>query len=185
MIFRDDFLKNVEIYKNKTIEITTNKKTIFALSIPYKKKKYFNGLFLIRSGKIIKEFTKNKLPNYGVFDEKRYFSVNKKYSENILNLKRKRIKFLICEDMWRENKDLKNENIDLIISINASPYEIGKDKTRKRVAKKNAVNSNSELIYLNSVGSQDDLIFDGGSFLMDKMGNIISQESFFSDLIRL
>ena len=181
MILRDDFLKKVEIYKNKTVEITTNKKTIFALSIPYKKKKYFNVLLLIRSGKIIKEFTKNKLPNYGVFDEKRYFSVNKKYSENILNLKRKRIKFLICEDMWRENKDLKNENIDLIISINASPYEIGKDKSRKRVAKKNAINSNSELIYLNSVGSQDDLIFDGGSFLMDKLGNIISQQSFFSE----
>ena len=131
LILRSDFLENVEIYKNKIVEITINKKTIFSLSIPHKKKKIFNSLFLIKSGKIIKEFTKSKLPNYGVFDEKRYFSVKKKYSDNILKLKRKRIKFLICEDMWRENKAFKNENIDLIISINASPYEIGKDRIRK------------------------------------------------------
>ena len=181
LILRSDFLENIEIYKNKIVEITINKKTIFSLSIPHKKKKIFNSLFLIKSGKIIKEFAKSKLPNYGVFDEKRYFSVKKKYSDNILILKRKRIKFLICEDMWRENKAFKNENIDLIISINASPYEIGKDRIRKWVAKKNAVISNSKLIYLNSVGSQDDLIFDGGSFLMDKIGNIISQEKFFSE----
>ena len=66
--------------------------------------------------------------------------------------------------MWKKTK-LLNENIDLIISINASPYEIEKDRIRKRVAKKNVVISSSKLIYLNSVGSQDDLIFDGGSFL--------------------
>ena len=75
LLLRSDFLENVEIYKNKIVEITINKKTIFSLSIPHKKKKIFNSLFLIKSGKIIKEFTKSKLPNYGVFDEKRYFSV--------------------------------------------------------------------------------------------------------------
>ena len=135
MLLRSDFLEKVEIYKNKIVEITINKKTIFSLSIPFKKK-IFNSLFLIKSGKIIKEFTKSKLPNYGVFDEKRYFSVEKKYSDNILKLKNKRIKFLICEDMWRENKAFKNENIDLIISINASPYEIGKDRIRKGLQRK-------------------------------------------------
>ena len=70
LLFREDFIEKVNLYKNRIIKLTTKKKTIFALSIPLQKEKLFNGLLLIRSGKVLKTFIKKKLPNYGVFDEK-------------------------------------------------------------------------------------------------------------------
>ena len=73
-------MTKIELYKKKILGISRNTKTILVLSIPQKKKKkqIYNSLLLIKSGKIIKQFFKKNLPNYGVFDEKRYFSVNKK-----------------------------------------------------------------------------------------------------------
>ena len=181
LLFREDFIEKVNLYKNRIIKLTTKKKTIFALSIPLQKEKLFNGLLLIRSGKVLKTFIKKKLPNYGVFDEKRYFSFDKKIMDNDFKLRNKKIKFLICEDMWGNEHLKKQDKVDLIISLNASPFEIGKDKTRKKIAKENVSFFNSKLIYLNSVGSQDDLVFDGGSFLMNKNGQVISQEKIFEE----
>lgn len=185
LIFRDDFMTKIELYKKKILEISRNTKTILVLSIPQKKKQIYNSLLLIKSGKIIKQFFKKNLPNYGVFDEKRYFSVNKEFTNNIFKLKNKNIKFLICEDMWGKDHFRKNEKVDLIISINASPFELGKDKKRKKIAKENARFFRSKVLYLNSVGAQDDLVFDGGSFLMNGSGEIEYQEEYFKESSRI
>lgn len=172
----------MEFFKKKILSITKKQRTILLLNIPQEeKKKIFNVLFLIKNGKIVFKKNKSILPNYGVFDEKRYF-----YSEEIDTsfylYKSKKIKFLICEEMW-SGKFLKinNDNYDFTVSINASPFEI--EKFSQRIKKsRNAVKAfNSDLIYLNHVGCQDELIFDGGSFLMNKGGEIIAQAKFFQE----
>ena len=182
LLLRNDFIKKVEFFKKKILSITKKQRTILLLNIPQEeKKKIFNVLFLIKNGKVVFKKNKSILPNYGVFDEKRYF-----YSEEIDTSfylhKSKKIKFLICEEMW-SGKFLKknNDNYDFTISINASPFEI--EKFSQRIKKsRNAVEAfNSDLIYLNHVGCQDELIFDGGSFLMNKAGEIIAQAKFFQE----
>ena len=182
LLFRKDFLKKVEIFKQKIINLTKNKKTIFALSIPLSKiNEITNALLLVQSGKIIYSVQKKILPNYGVFDEKRYFSSTQIKTE-YFNYSNKKIEFLICEDMWTNDFiKKKKEKLDLIVVINASPFEIGKFKLRQSHASKRAKYFQSNLVYVNLVGSQDDLIFDGGSFVMDKLGKIVIQEKFFEE----
>ncbi len=173
----------METYKKKIIKLTQNKKTIFVLSVPQKFKNIItNCLLIIDSGKVVHKVIKTQLPNYGVFDEKRYFFENIERT-NYFKYKKKKIKFLICEDMWIDDYSENNDNkkIDLIVIINASPFEIGKFKLRKKLASQRAKFFKSNLIYLNLVGAQDDLIFDGGSFVMNKSGKIILQKEFFSD----
>ncbi len=133
-------------------------------------------------GKVIYSIQKSELPNYGVFDERRYFTTQEQNNKYFL-YKEKKIQFLICEDMWSDEflKNKSNKKPDLIIVINASPFEIGKFNLRKALAKKRVKHFKSKLIYVNSVGSQDDLIFDGGSFFMNQDGNIVLQEKFFEE----
>ncbi len=183
LLLRKDFIEKINIFKKKIIDLTKKNRTIFALSIPtLSNESIYNSLLLIQSGKIIYSIQKNELPNYGVFDERRYFkSANQ--SKNCFVYKKKKIQFLICEDMWTDNflKNKSNVKLDLIVVINASPFEIGKFYSRKSLAKKRVHYFESDLVYINTVGSQDDLIFDGGSFYMNKHGKIILQEKFFDE----
>ena len=180
LLLRKDFHKKIEKYKKKIIHLTKDTNTIFALNIPeINRQEIINSLQLFKSGKLIYNYHKIELPNYGVFDEKRYFTCNNS-NQDLFKFKNLKIKFLICEDMWAENYFTQvNRNLDLIIIINASPYEINKFKLRQKNASKKAIYSKAKLIYLNSVGSQDELIFDGGSFFMNQSGKIIKQISFF------
>ena len=120
-MLRKDFIKKINEYKIKVVKLTKKSKTIFVLSIPVNEKnQIINSLLLIQSGKIIQSFEKKELPNYGVFDEKRYFS--SKTKKKLLNYNNKNIDFLICEDMWSDNFESykSNHKIDYIFIINAS-----------------------------------------------------------------
>ena len=134
--------------------------------------KVWNSAFIINNKKTISIYDKQILPNYGVFDEKRYFE--KGCKNTAINIKGNKIGLLICEDSWNFNNiyNQKLKNIDFLISINASPYEKGKEKVRinffKKLSKKHAFN----LIYLNTIGGQDEIVFDGSSFIVDRDGNI-------------
>ncbi len=182
LLLREDFIKKTELYKTKLISLSKNKKTIIVLNVPNNEKgKLYNSLFLFRNGSIVFKKDKSILPNYGVFDEKRYFKTNG-VDKDFFIYKESKIKFLICEEMWSDDYMSHNKNnCDFVISLNASPFELKKFNIRKKIAKKNIQNYNSNLIYLNLVGSQDDLIFDGGSFVMNRKGQIVFQGNFFSD----
>ena len=182
LIFRNDFLKKILVYKKKIQNLTTNKKTILVLNIPEKRNgKIFNSLFLFQNGSVIFKKNKSTLPNYGVFDEKRYFSVEEN-KESLFHYQDKKIKFLICEEMWSKDYMLQNKRkADLIICINASPFEINKFEKRKEYAIQNVKFFESDLIYINYVGCQDELIFDGGSFFMNTDGVILQQGDFFKE----
>ncbi|PPR37474.1 MAG: Glutamine-dependent NAD(+) synthetase, partial [Alphaproteobacteria bacterium MarineAlpha8_Bin1] len=94
----------------------------------------------------------------------------------------KNLKFFICEDLWASDLTKKEKKkTKLIFVLNASPFEINKFKKRINISKKNAIHFNSPLIYLNLVGAQDDIVFDGGSFFMNQSGEIIDCASFFEE----
>ena len=131
-----------------------------------KNKLLFNSISLLYGGKINKVYDKQKLPNYGVFDERRYFSPSKK--PGVFKHKGKVFGLLICEDIWEEGplEELSKLNVDYVVCVNASPYEFNKTKNKFTIIQNrlNALNDFT-LIYLNCVGGQDELLFDGNSFI--------------------
>jgi len=111
---------------------------------------------------------KTHLPNYDVFDEKRYFKCSGLAFPdfNIITINNERLLILICEDMWSLNVDHVNEKIDKVIVINASPWDTTKVAKRQAIAKEIATKLECSLYYCNQVGGQDELVFDGSSFVV-------------------
>ena len=131
-----------------------------------KNKLLFNSISLLYGGKINKVYDKQKLPNYGVFDERRYFSPSKK--PGVFKHKGKVFGLLICEDIWEKGplEELSKLNVDYVVCVNASPYEFNKTKNKFTIIQNRLNNLNDfTLIYLNCVGGQDELLFDGNSFI--------------------
>ncbi len=131
-----------------------------------KNKLLYNSVSLLYGGKINKVYDKQKLPNYGVFDERRYFTSGKK--SGIFRHKGKVFGLLICEDIWEEGplEELSKLNVKYVVCVNASPYEFDKTKNKFKIIQNRLDKLNDfNLIYLNSVGGQDELLFDGNSFI--------------------
>ncbi|WP_330205198.1 NAD+ synthase [Cyanobacterium sp. Dongsha4] len=159
------------------------------------KKPLYNSSALIRNGKIETFFHKRLLPTYDVFEEDRYFSAGNE--ANYFYLDDVKIGVTICEDLWNQEdfwgkknyttnplKDLVNIDVDLIVNLSASPYVVEKQKIRERMLIYLSKQYKKSLIYVNQVGGNDDLIFDGNSFIVDKKGNIINKAiNFQQDLI--
>ncbi len=143
-------------------------------------KNLYNAAVLISNGKIQGKYYKKALPNYGVFDEKRYFSSGKTKDTFIVN--RKSVQLSICEDIWVQS--FVNKNQSLHINISCSPYEVDKLKKRERILKQRAKEMKATIIYVNIVGGQDELIFDGSSLVVNAQGQIIAKaKSFEEDLM--
>ena len=146
-----------------------------------KNKLLYNSISLLYRGKINKVYDKQELPNYGVFDEKRYFSPGKK--PGIFKHKGKIFGLLICEDIWEMGplEELNKLNVEYVICVNASPYEFNKTKNKFNIIQ-NRLNKLNDLnlIYLNSVGGQDELLFDGNSFITKPKKHNVNNLSYFS-----
>mgnify|MGYP000548316728 FL=1 len=167
LLLNDEFIEECNYFLIKVAMKFPHLKII--VGHPRKHKKLlFNSASLLFKGKILKTYDKKILPNYGVFDEKRYFEAGNK--SVIFNHKGKKFGLLICEDIWTPGpgEELAAQNVDYIICINASPYEINKKNKRfTQVNKRILALGNTALIYVNLVGGQDELLFDGGSFIND------------------
>lgn len=139
----------------------------------------FNSAAILQGGIQKGFYHKQSLPNYGVFDEKRYF--NKGNNQVLFDYKGITIGLLICEDIWREEpiKSLKKSGADVVVVINASPFEVGKQDDRKALLSRQAKANNLPIVYANCVGGQDDLVFDGGSMIVNADGNIAHEASRF------
>ena len=180
LVLREDFLDACTKALKKIAKALPFIKVI--VGHPLKKdSKIYNSASLLFNGKIQGTYSKQTLPNYGVFDENRYFKSGKK--EFIFTHKTSKIGLLICEDAWSflPSKLLKKKSVDGIIVINASPYEIEKSNARIKVISKLARETKSTVIYLNAIGGQDELIFDGGSFVINKEAKLLHQSSFFKE----
>ncbi|WP_350561315.1 NAD+ synthase [Psychrobacter sp. CAL346-MNA-CIBAN-0220] len=132
----------------------------------------FNSAAILHNGHQKGFYHKQFLPNYGVFDERRYF--DKGRNQVLFDYKGITIGLLICEDLWEKGPitDLKKQGADLVVSLNASPFEMEKQHTRKAMLTKRSREHHLPIIYVNAVGGQDDLVFDGGSIVVQADGNI-------------
>lgn len=161
------------------------------------KKNLYNSVALINNGKVHQNFHKRLLPTYDVFEEDRYFSAGNEV--NYFNLDGVRIGVTICEDLWNDEQfwgkksyeinplqELVNLDIDLIINLSASPYIVGKQKVREAMLNHIVSKYKKPIIYVNQVGGNDDLIFDGYSCGLNKIGKIIARcQPYNEDLIYL
>ncbi|STZ08227.1 Glutamine-dependent NAD(+) synthetase [Moraxella caprae] len=132
----------------------------------------FNSAAILQSGNQKGFYHKQCLPNYGVFDEKRYFKKGR--NQVLFDYKGLTIGLLICEDIWHEApiKALKDEGAEMVVVLNASPFEVGKQAERKALIARQSSTHKLPIIYVNTVGAQDDIVFDGGSIVSQADGEI-------------
>ena len=147
--------------------------------------KRYNAAAFIRNGRVEAVARKHDLPNYEVFDEKRYFTAW--HEPCIVEVKGVRFGVTICEDIWWPEAPAmaKAAGAEVILSINASPYHKRKQATRHDVFREWIKVARLPMVYLNLVGGQDELVFDGASTVMDGQGNVVQQLPFFEEALEL
>lgn len=141
----------------------------------------YNSAAVMKDGVVLGIYNKHNLPNYSVFDEKRYFSPG--HQHLVFEYLGHKFGVLICEDIWSINtvKQLSQLNVETILVLNASPYEVGKPQHRVQTLTELSKQLNVHLVYLNQVGGQDDLIFDGSSFIINHDGEVALQAPSFKE----
>src|SRR5690606_40677031 len=127
---------------------------------------------VLRDGAIVANYRKQELPNYSVFDEKRYFKHGR--DTCIFELKGIRVALLICEDIWEPDpaRAAKANGAQLIVVINGSPYSLLYQERRESVVRERVKDTGLPVVYMNLLGGQDELVFDGGSFVMNASGEV-------------
>jgi len=158
-----------------------------------KGKPLYNSAAFLNKGTVESLTHKTLLPNYDIFDEYRYFEPNTDF--RVINFKGKKIALTICEDLWniQDNPlytvnpmdELISQKPDLIINIAASPFNYHQTKIRKEVLKRNAEKYELPLFYVNHVGAQTELLFDGGSLVMNSKGKIVEELKYFAEDFRI
>lgn len=140
-----------------------------------------NACAVFRDGKVVAAYRKHLLPNYSVFDEARYFEAGKEAA--VFTLNGVRIGINICEDVWQPDpaRAAKAAGAECIIAINGSPYELESQVMRECVVRDRVREIRLPVVYLNMVGGQDELVFDGGSFAMDADGEVVFRAKAFGE----
>ncbi len=199
LLERDDLVETLE----KTMceiqkHIPSDLAVIYGTLTRNKSKKgrpYFNSAILLQKSKKPQVFNKQLLPTGDVFDEARFIE-HGDLSKNVFKLKGKKFFLTICEDIWAwdykkgsssyiENplKKIKEKNVDLVVNLSASPWFPGKEKMRHHVAQETAKHFKAPILYANLVGAQDEIIFDGASFVLSPQGKKMMQcQAFEEDL---
>jgi len=135
-----------------------------------------DAVAVLHEGRIVATQFKHHLPNYGVFDERRLFKPGQ--TLDIVRLHGLEVGMVICEDIWQEGgpiSALGAAGVDLVVSPNASPYERHKDDVREPLVARRAAEAGAPLVYVNMVGGQDDLVFDGDSMVVSPSGDVLTR----------
>ena len=144
--------------------------------------KLYNMAGVIRSGKQVFEYAKQCLPNYQVFDEKRYFQAGDK--PGVFELDGIKLGLSICEDIWDGAPLEQLQGVDMVLNLNASPFHSEKQQEREALVKRRAADLQATIIYVNQVGGQDELVFDGGSMVWTSEGELVSRAPCFIENVR-
>ena len=152
-------------------------------------KDLFNSAWLIYQGKVQGVARKSLLPTYDIFDEYRYFEPG--YEWNVIEFKGKRLAITVCEDLWNlgDNPlyrscpmdELIRQSPDLMINLSASPFDYDHDEDRKEVVRLNVLKYGLPMYYCNAVGAQTEVIFDGGSLVINDAGTIVKELAYFNE----
>jgi NAD+ synthase (glutamine-hydrolysing) len=139
----------------------------------------YNAASLIADGEVKARYFKQKLPNYGVFDEKRYFIQG--CDAVVVDFKGVKLGLTVCEDIWFPEPAMQaaDAGAQLLINLNASPYRKGKGELRKAEVRQRVLGTGLPIIYVNQVGGQDELVFDGGSFALNGQGECVANAPVF------
>ncbi|MEU0671089.1 NAD+ synthase [Streptomyces lavendulocolor] len=141
-----------------------------------------NAAAVLHGGEVVLSFAKHHLPNYGVFDEFRYFVPGDTLP--VVRVRGVDVALAICEDLWQEGGRVpaaRSAHAGLLVSINASPYERNKDDLRLELVRKRAQEAGCTLAYLAMIGGQDELVFDGDSIVVDKDGEVVARAPQFAE----
>src|SRR5690554_3577507 len=135
----------------------------------------FNSVSVLHRGKCLARYHKQRLPQYGVFDEQRYFIPG--HENGIFSWQGHRIGLLVCEDLWHQQplQRLHAEKVDWVVSLNASPYEIDKHQQRLHVLQQRVSETQLPIVYVNNCGGQDELVFDGHSLVIGSDGEMVAE----------
>ena len=182
LLLKESFLKQCDKNLKKISRFTKGLTAIIGFA-EKKGKEIYNSAALLSDGKHIGTCRKMLLPNYGVFDEKRYFHEGN--SPVKFRLKGATLGITICEDLWEDSGPGKilcgQGNVDLLLNISSSPFHKGKGKTREKMIQQRARSYRSHIAYVNLVGGQDELVFDGQSLVVAPDGKIIIQGNSFTE----
>ncbi len=147
----------------------------------YSDDKIFNACVVFKDGEILAHYRKQMLPNYSVFDEVRYFKAGT--AASVFTLNGIRVGLNICEDVWASAPPAKSRaaGAEVLIAINGSPYDLSSQSHREEVVRKRVLEIGIPAVYLNMVGGQDELVFDGGSFALDAEGEVVFRAPAFTE----
>jgi len=185
LLLKDHFVKdNIKVLRS--IAQKSRKIIIIVGFVDVDKNKIlYNAAAVLERGKIKGVYHKENLPNYGVFDEKRYFEPG--HSNKIFASGKIKFAVNICEDLWVDQGPYLRQvrkGIDFMVNISCSPYDVGKLAQRERLIKMRAKKTKTAICYLNLIGGQDELVFDGGSLVFDAQGQMVaSGKQFEEDLV--
>ncbi|WP_413505176.1 NAD+ synthase [Serratia grimesii] len=184
LLYRNDFYQRCDAQLHRLQQASVD--VAILVGHPWREgDKLYNALSLFSEGKLLARYFKQQLPNYGVFDEKRYFQAGNETC--VVELKGYQLGLLICEDLWfPEPVDAaKAAGAEMILSINASPYNREKPYIRKTLMAGHCQRTHLPLVYLNQIGGQDELIFDGCSKVFDAAGNMTHRLAAFAEQVTL
>jgi NAD+ synthase (glutamine-hydrolysing) len=164
-----------------------------AINYHFKGKRLYNTAFFLEDGELRSKHFKTLLPNYDIFDEYRYFEPNTNFE--VIHYKDTKIALTICEDLWNIGdeklytinpmEELARQEPDIMINIAASPFHYRQAEIRKEILRKNVEEYQIPLVYVNHVGAQTELVFDGGSLVMDKNARIVEELAYFEEDFRV
>jgi NAD+ synthase (glutamine-hydrolysing) len=179
------FLKECKKKLEDLIDFSKRLNSLAVVGIPYYEGDLYNSLVLIGRGKLLGVYHKTFLPNYSVFDEKRYFRKGEK--PLMVSLNGVKLGFSVCEDIWHPDGWERLYALcgaEVLININASPYYVGKYQFKESFLKARAQDNLAYVVYANLVGGQDDLVFDGRSLIIDPEGRLIFRASAFKEMVK-
>jgi NAD+ synthase (glutamine-hydrolysing) len=141
----------------------------------YTEDSIYNAAALVRDGQVVANYHKQELPNYSVFDEKRYFKPGQE--SRVVEMKGIRVGLLICEDVWEPKpaRAVHAAGAQLLVVINGSPYSLQYQRRREDIVRARIKDTGLPVVYVNQIGGQDELIFDGGSFVMNAAGETVQR----------
>ncbi len=184
LILRKSFLDTVEQYANDLAMETNDGGPAMVIGAPWRLNgECYNAALVLDNGKIETVRFKYHLPNYGVFDEKRVFQEGQ--LSGPVSIRGVRFSLLICEDMWFSDvsETALESGADILVVLNGSPYEIEKNNSRLSHAIARVSETKKPLIYINQIGGQDELVFDGGSFVLNADRGLVVQASWWKEVL--
>lgn len=182
LIFRADFEDRCLVQLDRLQK--ASQETAIIVGHPwYEGDDIYNALSFFYQGKLHARYFKQELPNYGVFDEPRYFTADEKSC--VVEFKGYQLGLLICEDIWYDEPvdAVKGAGAEILLTINASPYDIHKEHIRTDLLVEHCKRTHMPIVYLNQVGGQDELVFDGGSKVIANKGKQIFKLAEFKEQV--